>query len=76
MTQLPRSVNWTQSPWRQTPGYVLEVGGAVARAVRVVPEADGHRRHRPPDHELAELADDRLAVEVEGDGVDAEAAAR
>ena len=36
-------------------------GGAVARAVGVVPEADRHRRHRLADHELAELADDRLA---------------
>src|SRR5436190_19631327 len=34
------------------PGEVLEVGGAVAAAIGVVPEADGHRRHRRGEHEL------------------------
>ena len=51
---------------------VLEVGRAVAGAVGVVPEAHRHGGHRTPDHELAELPDHGPAVEVEGDGVDAE----
>ena len=73
MTQLPRSVNCDPVAVPPDAGVVLEVGGAVAGAVGVVPEADRHRRHRAPDHELAELPDDRPAVEIEGDGVHAEA---
>ncbi len=56
-------------------GVLVEVGGAVALAVGVVPEAHRHRGHRPADHELAELADDLVAHRVEGGGVDREAAA-
>ena len=55
------------------PGEVLEVRGSVARAVGVVPEAHGHRGHRLADDELAELADDWLAVRIERRRIDAEA---
>src|ERR1700733_14020763 len=49
----------------------VEVRGAVAIAARIVPEGHGHRRHRRGDHELAELADGRLApVGFERVGVD------
>ena len=41
---------------------VVEVRRAVAGIAGVVPEAHRHRRHRLADDELAELADDRLAV--------------
>ena len=64
MIAVPRSVISIQSPWRQTPGYIVEVGLAQPRAVGVVPEEDRHRRHRLGDHELADLADVRLAVLV------------
>ena len=47
-------------------GVHVEVALAVALAVGVVPEADRHRRHRLGDHELADLADQRLAVRVPG----------
>ena len=49
-----------QDPVAEAPDarVVVEVRLAVARAVGVVPEGDGHRRHRLLDHELAELADD------------------
>src|SRR5919204_540375 len=57
-------------------GVEVEVRGAVALAVGVVPEAHRHRRHRLGDHHLAELADDRLALLVERLDVDAQAAAR
>ena len=40
-------------------GERVEVARPVARAVRVAPEPDRHRRHRLGDHELADLADDR-----------------
>ena len=63
---MPREVISIQSPWRQTPGYMLEVAGAVARAVVVAPQEEGHRGHRLGDHELADLVDHRLAVLVEG----------
>ena len=53
---------------------VLEVGRPIARSVGVVPEPDRHRRHRLGDDELAELADDGVAVRVVGGGRDAEAA--
>ena len=62
---LPRSVISIQSPWRQTPGY-MEVALAVALAVGVVPEVQRHRRHRLGDDQLADLADQRLPVLVEG----------
>ena len=42
-------------------GVGLEVGLAVARAVVVAPEVDRHRRHRAGEHELADLADVRVA---------------
>ena len=42
-----------------------EVRLAQALAVGVAPEADRHRRHRLRDHELADLADQRVAVLVE-----------
>ena len=54
----------------------LEVRAAVERPVGVAPKRDRHRRHRLRDHELAELADERLAVRVEGVGCDAEQPAR
>ena len=59
MIAVPRSVISIQSPWRQMPGIHLEVGGAVALAVRVGPKEDGHRGHRLGDDELAHLADER-----------------
>ena len=40
----------------------LEVALAVAAAVGVAPEVDRHRRHRLGDHELADLADQRLPL--------------
>ena len=40
----------------------LEVRAAVERSVRVAPELHGHRRHRLRDHELTQLADERLAL--------------
>src|SRR6185312_7304797 len=52
---------------------VLEVRLPVSRAVRVVPESEGHRGHRLGDHELAELADELAAVGVERARGDAEA---
>ena len=54
-------------------GVHVEVGGAVAAAVGVAPEADGHRGHRLADDELAELADDLVAERVVGGDVAAEA---
>ena len=54
----------------------LEVRTAVERPVRVAPELDGHRRHRPCDHELAELADERSSLRVERLRGHAEQAAR
>ena len=51
---------------------VLEVGGAVAAAIGVVPETDRHRRHRRADHELAELADHRVPGRIEGGDIDRE----
>ena len=51
-----------------------EVGSRAARAVRVAPEADRHRRHRLGDHELADLADQLVPVLVEGLDVRAERA--
>ena len=62
MIAVPRSVISIQSPWRQMPGEHLEVALAVAAAVGVAPEVDRHRRHRLGDHELADLADQRLAL--------------
>ena len=53
---------------------MIEVRGAGPRVAGVVPEPDRHRRHRLPDHELTQLADDFLAVIVEGSDVDPEAA--
>ncbi len=47
------------------PRVRLEVRGPQPRAVGVAPEADRHRRHRPGDHQLALLADDRPAGVVE-----------
>ena len=44
---------------------MLEVAGAVARAVVVAPEEERHRGHRLGDHQLADLVDDRVAVLVE-----------
>ena len=58
------------------PGEHVEVRAAIERAVRVPPQGNGHRRHRPRDHELSQLADDRLAARVVGVGRDAEEAAR
>src|SRR5262249_57340263 len=46
-------------------GKFLEVGGAVLRAVRVVPEADRHRGEGPRAHELALLAAHGFALLVE-----------
>src|SRR5262249_55019530 len=53
----------------------VEVRGAVAPALGVVPEAHRHRRHRVGHDHLAELADDLVALLVEGLDVDAQAAA-
>ena len=39
MIAVPREVISIQSPWRQTPGYIVEVRLAQALAVGVVPEA-------------------------------------
>ena len=64
MIAVPRSVISIQSPWRQMPGYIVEVALAQALAVLVAPEEDRHRRHRLGDHELADLADERVAVLV------------
>ena len=66
MIAVPREVISIQSPWRQTPGYMLEVAGPVAAAVLVAPEADRHRGHRLGDDQLADLVDDRVAVLVPG----------
>ena len=71
-TQLPYSVKRIQSPWRQTPGYMSKYDALVERAVLVAPQPHRHRRHRLRDHELAELADDRVAVRVERVGGDAQ----
>ena len=57
-------------------GEVLEVRGAVPRAVRVAAETDRHRRHRLGDDELALLADQLPAVGVERGDRRAEVAAR
>ena len=54
----------------------VEVRLAIALVAGVVPEADGHRRHRLADHQLPELADHLAAVEVERRGVDAQPAPR
>src|SRR5262249_25297542 len=54
----------------------LEVRLAVARSVIVAPEGDRHRRHRLLDHELPELADDRLPARPERVDVGAEHARR
>ena len=59
MTTAPSSVSVAQSPWRQMPGKSLEVARAVALAVGVVPEADGHRGQRRGEHELADLVAQR-----------------
>ena len=48
------------------PRVLLEVAGPVAAAVLVAPEEDRHRGHRLGDDELADLADDRVAVLVPG----------
>ena len=56
-------------------GVLVEVGGAVALVPGVVPEAHRHRRHRPADDQLAQLADDLVAVRVEGRRVHGQAAA-
>ena len=53
-------------------GEGVEVGVVVARAVGVVPEVQRHRRHRPGDHQLADLAGHRLAGVVPGGEGDAE----
>ena len=58
------------------PGERLEVRAPVERPVRVSPQLDGHRRHRPRDDELAEPVDERLAVGVEGIRGDAEQPSR
>src|SRR5690606_21547721 len=42
----------------------LEIGCAVFRAVRVIPEHDGHRGKRPSADELALFAAHRLAVVI------------
>src|SRR6266852_6025003 len=39
------------------PGVLVEIRFAIAGAVRVVPEADGHGRQRPRDHQLTDLID-------------------
>jgi len=67
MTQLPRSPH---------AGVQVEVRAQVARVVRVVPEAHGHRRHRLGDHHLAELADHLAAVRIERLDIGAQTAAR
>ncbi len=46
-------------------GVDVEVGGAVARAVRVAPEGHRHRGHRRRDHQLALLADHRAPGLIE-----------
>ena len=66
MIAVPREVISIQSPWRQTPGYMLEVAGAVAAAVLVAPEEDRHRGHRLGDDQLADLVDHGVAVLVPG----------
>src|SRR5205807_10480745 len=48
------------------PGVHLEIALPVPDAVGIVPEPDGHRRHRLGDHQLADLADDWLAPVVIG----------
>ena len=75
MIAVPRSVISIQSPWRQTPGVLLEVAGAVAAAVLVAPEEDGHRGHRLGHDQLADLADHRVALLVPGLDGGAEGAA-
>ena len=57
-------------------GEDVEVGLAVARVARVVPERDGHRGHRLADDELAELVDQRSALGIERLHVHAEARTR
>ena len=46
-------------------GEVGVVALPVARPVRVVPEADRHRRHRLADDQLADLADHRLPSRIQ-----------
>ena len=59
------SVSSTKSPWVPDVGIGLEVGGAIARAVRVVPEADAACRGRASGaDQLALLAAHRLALVV------------
>ena len=48
------------------PGVHREVRLAQPLAVRVVPEPERHRRHRLRDDELADRADQRAPVRIEG----------
>src|SRR5207249_11777128 len=52
----------------------VEVAAPVQLAGAVVPEADGHRRHRLGHHQLADLVHQRSALGIVGLDSDAQAA--
>jgi hypothetical protein len=57
------------------PGVDVEIALPVPDAAGIVPETDRHGRHRLGDDQLADLADDRMAVVVVGLHLRAQAAA-